>query len=53
MLNAMRDMYESCKTVVRCDVGVTEEFKVEVGLHQGSTLRPFLFAMVMDRCDDR
>ena len=29
-------MYESCKTMVRCAVVVTEEFKVEVGLYQGS-----------------
>ena len=32
----VQDMYESCKTMVRCAVGVTEKFKVEVGLHQGS-----------------
>ena len=35
-------MYDSCKTVVRCAVGVTKVFKVEVGLHQGLTLSPFL-----------
>ena len=31
-------MNESWKTVVRCAVGVTEKFKVEVGLHQGSSV---------------
>ena len=36
-------MYESWKTIVRCAVGVTENFKVEVGLHQGSALDPFFF----------
>ena len=41
----VQDMYENCMTVVRCAVGVTEELKVEVGRHQGSALRPFLFAM--------
>ena len=34
-------------------VGLTDRFKVKVGLHQGSTLSPFLFAMVMDRVMDR
>ncbi|KAK2880212.1 hypothetical protein Q8A73_022910 [Channa argus] len=51
-VRVVQDMYESCKTVVRCAVGVTEEFKVEVGLHQGSALSPFLFALVMDRLTD-
>ncbi|KAK3566088.1 hypothetical protein QTP86_025536 [Hemibagrus guttatus] len=45
----VQDMYERCRTVVRCAVGQTEEFNVEVGLHQGSALSPFLFAMVMDQ----
>ena len=45
-------MYESFKTMGRFAVGLTEEFKVEVGLHQGSTLSPFLLAMVMDRLTD-
>ncbi|KAE8277169.1 hypothetical protein D5F01_LYC25016 [Larimichthys crocea] len=51
-VRAVQDTCEGCKTVVRCAVGVTEEFKVEVGLHQGSALSPFLFAMVMDRLTD-
>ncbi|KAK3534130.1 hypothetical protein QTP86_002258 [Hemibagrus guttatus] len=45
----VEDMYERSRTVVRCAVGQTEEFKVEVGLHQGLALSPFLFAMVMDQ----
>ncbi|KAK3548127.1 hypothetical protein QTP70_004864 [Hemibagrus guttatus] len=45
-------MYERRRTVVRCAVGQTEEFKVEVGLHQGSTLSPFLFAIVMDQLSE-
>ncbi|XP_067346425.1 adiponectin receptor protein 2 isoform X1 [Channa argus] len=51
-------MLEWCRTCVRpvrlvsCAVGVREEFKVEVGLHQGSALSTFLFALVMGRLTD-
>ena len=45
-------MYEESETVVRCAVGTTESFKVKVGLHQGSALSPFLFAVIMDRLTD-
>ncbi|KAK3521896.1 hypothetical protein QTP70_019005 [Hemibagrus guttatus] len=51
-VRVVQDMYERCRTVVRCAVGQTEEFKVEVGLHQGSALSPFLFAMVMDQLSE-
>ena len=45
----VQDMYEGSETVVRCAVGTKESFKVKVGLHQGSALSPFLFAVIMDR----
>ncbi|KAK3535540.1 hypothetical protein QTP70_016810, partial [Hemibagrus guttatus] len=48
----VQDMYERSRTVVRCALGQTEEFKVEVGLHQGSALSPFLFAIVMDQLSE-
>ncbi|KAK3540824.1 hypothetical protein QTP86_002367 [Hemibagrus guttatus] len=51
-VRVVQDMYERSRTVVRCAVGQTEEFKVEVGLHQGSTLNPFLFAIVMDQLSE-
>ncbi|KAK3540457.1 hypothetical protein QTP70_031008 [Hemibagrus guttatus] len=51
-VRVVQDMYERSRTVVRCAVGQTEEFKVEVGLHQGSTLSPFLFAIVMDQLSE-
>ncbi|KAK3535230.1 hypothetical protein QTP70_005021 [Hemibagrus guttatus] len=51
-VRVVQDMYERSRTVVRCDVGQTEEFKVEVGLHQGSALSPFLFAIVMDQLSE-
>ncbi|KAK3551534.1 hypothetical protein QTP70_017336 [Hemibagrus guttatus] len=51
-LRVVQDMYERSRTVVRCAVGQTEEFNVEVGLHQGSALSPFLFAIVMDQLSE-
>jgi hypothetical protein len=45
---AVMSVYESSETAVRTDSGLTEWFKVLVGLHQGSVLNPLLFIIVMD-----
>ncbi|KAK3534487.1 hypothetical protein QTP86_015162, partial [Hemibagrus guttatus] len=51
-VRVVQDMYERSRTVVRCAVGQTEEFKVEVRLHQGLALSPFLFVIVMDQLSE-
>ncbi|KAK3529495.1 hypothetical protein QTP70_031738 [Hemibagrus guttatus] len=51
-VRVVQDMYERSRTVVRCAVGQREDFKVEVGLHQGSALSPILFAIVMDQLSE-
>ena len=45
----IKDIYDGATTTVRSAAGLTEEFKVGVGLHQGSALSPFLFAIIMDK----
>ncbi|XP_070056567.1 secreted RxLR effector protein 78-like [Nicotiana tomentosiformis] len=45
---AIKDIYDGSKTRVRILGGDSEHFSVVMGLHQGSALSPFLFAMVMD-----
>ncbi|XP_019260134.1 PREDICTED: uncharacterized protein LOC109238152 [Nicotiana attenuata] len=45
---AIKDMYDGAKTWVRTVGGDSEHFPVVMGLHKGSTLIPFLLALVMD-----
>ena len=42
-------MYDGATTTVRSAAGLTKEFKVVVGLHQGLAFSPFLFAIIIDR----
>jgi hypothetical protein len=41
-------MYDNVVTSVRISDGDTNEFLINIGLHQGSALNPYLFALVMD-----
>ena len=41
-------MYAGAATQVRSSVGITEEFEVKVGLHQGSALSPNIFDLLID-----
>ncbi|KAI3685929.1 hypothetical protein L1987_79598 [Smallanthus sonchifolius] len=47
-IEAIRDMYHEAKTCVRAPVRDIDFFPMEVGVHQGSALSPFLFAVVLD-----
>ena len=47
-IRVIQDMYRDSRTKVKCTAGLTDNFQVTVGLHQGSALRPLLFAIVMD-----
>ncbi|GKF54896.1 retrovirus-related pol polyprotein LINE-1 [Tanacetum coccineum] len=41
-------MYEGARTCVRTPTGNSEYFPVDVGLHQGSAISPYLFALILD-----
>ena len=41
-------MYHDVMTCVRTCDGDTNDFPIKIGPHQGSTLSPYLFALVMD-----
>ena len=46
-------MYTGCRTKVRTVAGESSKFNVEVGLHQGSALSPYLFLILMDMLTER
>ena len=48
-IKIIKDMYDGATTTVRSAAELTEEFKVGIGLHQGSALSSFLFSIIIDR----
>ena len=48
LFTSVMSLYERTKTRIRVDSVLSEEFEVKVGMHQGSVLWPFLFALVVD-----
>ncbi|XP_070019357.1 uncharacterized protein [Nicotiana sylvestris] len=47
-IRAIMDMYKVAKTWVRIAGGDSDHFQVEMRLHKGSALSPFLFALALD-----
>ena len=44
----IKDMYDNVVTSVRTSDDDADDFPIKIGRHQGSALRPYLFALVMD-----
>ena len=47
-ITLIKDMYNNVVTSVRTSDVDTDDFPIKIGLHQGSALSPYLFALVMD-----
>jgi hypothetical protein len=47
-ITLVKDMYNNVVTSVRTSDEDTNDFLINIGLHQGSVLSPYLFALVMD-----
>ena len=48
LITLIKDMYKNAMTFVQTCGGDTTHFPINIGLHQGSALSPYLFALVMD-----
>ncbi|KAH1238660.1 LINE-1 retrotransposable element ORF2 protein [Glycine max] len=47
-IRAIQDMYDRVSTSVRTQGGESDDFPITIGLHQGSTLSPYLFTLILD-----
>ena len=48
LVKAVMSLYDGLRTKVRVGSGLSEEFGVRVGVHQGSVISPLIFAIVVD-----
>ena len=48
LVRMVKEMYNGARTAVRAPGGMSDEFEVTVGLHQGTALSPYLFVLMMD-----
>jgi hypothetical protein len=47
-ITLIKDMYSNVVTNIRTSDGDTNDFSINIGLHQGLALSPYLFSLVMD-----
>ena len=48
LVRSVMSLFEGAMTRVIVDSELSEKFEVKVGMHQGSVLSPFRFAVVVD-----
>jgi hypothetical protein len=48
-ITLIKDMYDNVVTSVRTSDRDTNDFSINIGLHQWSALSPYLFALVMEK----
>ena len=53
VVKAVMSLYDGAKTNLKVGSGLSDEFSVNVGAHQGSVLSPLLFAIVVDAVTER
>jgi hypothetical protein len=47
-ITLIKDMYDNVVISVQTSNGNTNDFPINIGLHQGSALSPYLFALMID-----
>ena len=53
LMKALMSLYDGAKTKVKVGSGLSDKFRVNVGVHQGSVLSPLLFAIVVNVVTER